>query len=505
MSDKRVRRKRKAAVFNGEPFRFKTNHSLFHSLKRIFSTSWSLPKSISTLLLMVYIFVYSSDFLVLLNPLDALESLTFTHSGAGVEDIRSDNIELLKANVGIGIYVCVLVYSLFFIRTIVRVLIANPHLVLIVSLLLYGMRYSINPEQVFFSVVQIGIGFLIALLYAINTTGRERWDRAFCLTFLFPLCLVHLCSLVIFFANGLDVIDFVEGSARFGGLPGNPNQAGASAVIGVWISLYLLLSGKNGRLINVYCITALCLFVFTIAMAGSGTAITVSLAVVALLIWLKFLTQFKSKGKRTIYILLGVLVMSLLVGFTMITSSTEELTESFTSSLGKQSNFTGRTELWEIAIAAIEEKPLLGWSFDQHETVQENRKYELPFELTHFHNGFLDTAVAGGLLLLVVVVWNICSYIKYCFEVQVGNDLLYGLIGPVVVLVLMNLSEYSLLRPLNVVFQFYLCAYFLLLISVMFKIENTNILLQTPDRLNPKKMNRYSLRRRTRGGVKYRF
>lgn len=504
MSDRRVRKKRKTTAFSGRPIRFKTNNSPLHVLKLILSARWSLPAGISTLFLMVYVFVYSSDFLILLNPLDALESLTFSQSGAGVEDIRSDNIELFKANIGIGLYVCVLIYSLFFLRPIIKVLIANPHLVLIVSLLLFGMQYSVNPEQVFFSVVQIGIGILIALLYAIKATNNERWDRAFCMTILFPLFLIHLYSMMLFFTNGLEVIDFVEGSARFGGLPGNPNQAGASAVIGVWTSFYLLLSRTNGRLTDAYCVLALCLFVFTIVMSGSGTALTVSIAVVALLIWLKFLTLFKSKVKRAVYIISGVLVMTLLIGFTMISSSTEELTESFTSSLGKQSDFTGRTVLWEIAVAAIEEKPLLGWSYDQHETVQENRKYELPSGLGHFHNGFLDTAVAGGLLLLLVVIWNMFSYIKNCIRAWATKEHLYGFIGPVVVLVLMNLSEYSLLRPLNVVFQFYLCAYFLLLFSVMSKSEAAGTLPQTIVTYKPRKKHS-GHKRSSRRGVKYRF
>jgi len=503
VADKRTRRRKKKTVFDGGAVTFNTSSSPLQVFKNIVNARWRLPAGISTLLLMVYVFIYSSDFLILLNPLNALESLTFTSSGGGTDDVRNDEIEAFKANLGIGIYVFVLLYSVFFLKTIVKTLIAHPHILLIIAVLLYGTTVSVNPQQVFFSTVQVGIGILIAIVYAIQHSSAEGWDRRFCLTILFPVFLVHLYSLVLFFANGLSVIEFLEGSARFGGLPGNPNVAGASAVLGVWSSLYVILGGGNSRAIKIYCSLALCLFAFTIVMSGSATSITVSIAVVAMMIWLKFLTLFRSALKRVAYIGFGGLVMFTLVGVILVNDATEELTETFTSSLGKQTDLTGRTELWDIAAAAIEERPFLGWSVDQHETVQENRKYVIPQDLGHFHNGFLDTAVAGGLVLLALVLWNMVGYVRNCFKTRVNTRFVYGFVGPVVILVLMNLSEYSLLRPLSVLFEFYLCAYFLLVMSRLAAEESGAPVAMAPD-ARPVKV-KSDRKRTSKGGVRYRF
>lgn|GEM_PF-1594762 len=503
MAENRTRRRRKKTVFDGGAVTFNTSSSPLQVFKNIVNARWRLPAGISSLLLMVYVFIYSSDFLILLNPVDALASLQFTASGGGTDDARSDQIEEFKATLGIGIYIFVLLYSVFFLKTIVKTLVAHPHILLIIAVLLYGTTVSVNPQQVFFSTVQIGIGILIAIVYATQHSGSDRWDRKFCLTILFPVFLVHLYSFVLFFANELSVIEFAEGSARYGGLPGNPNVAGASAVLGVWSSLYILLGGGNSRAIKIYCSLALCLFAFTIVMSGSGTSITVSIAIIAMLIWLKFLTLFRSSVKRVVYVGSGVLVMFSLVGFILVNDATEELTETFTSSLGKRTDLTGRTELWEIAAAAIEERPFLGWSFDQHETVQENRKYVIPQDLGHFHNGFLDTAVAGGLVLLALVLWNMIGYVRNCFKTRGDTSFMYGFVGPVVILVLMNLSEYSLLRPLSVLFEFYLCAYFLLVMSRLAEEEAGGPVAIAPD-ARPVKI-KSDRKRTSKGGVRYRF
>ena len=504
MSDKKRKRKRRSALLDGRPILFNTKKNPVSIFKRIFSSNWRMPTQISAIFVIAYIFVYSSNFSILLNPLDAFDNLIFSTTGGGVIDIRSDEVEVLKANIGIGIYISVFLYTLFFLKPVVKILFSLPHLIMIILLLLFGMRYSDNPQEVFFSVVQIGVGILIAIHYAEYVSKKDRWDRIFCFTILFPLFAVHFVSFFMFIFNNLDVFEFIDRSKRYGGLPGNPNVAGASAVIGLWSVLYLLLDRKNGILVDLYCVAGLFLFVFTIVVSGSATSLTVSLALVLVMIWLKFLSLFKDPKKKVTFVLSGILVLCLLVGYALISSSTENITETFTSSLGKESNFTGRAELWAIAIDAIIERPILGWSYDQHETVLGDKRFELPFGLAHFHNGFLDTAVAGGLLLLVAVIFNIYSYVKYYFKACVNDKHLSGIICPLIILILMNFSEYSLLRPLNVIFQFYLCAYFLILFTSM---RENNVLKNSISANSDYKdsVKRKRRKKSAAGGVRYRF
>jgi len=419
-----------------------------------------------------YFFIYASEFLILLDPFNAESNLVFSGSGDGGDgDVREDEVAAIKSSVGIYIYASTLFLAYFHIPEILSLLRRNIHFVLTMAVVLVGMAVSTNPTKVLFSVIQLSVGFLIAALYAINHHKSHRWDIRFCCTILLTLMAVQLISFYLFYINEIDVEAFIFGSQRYGGLSGNPNTAGAQAVIGVWLGFYLLLdfeSSKNLRLIS---LIAILLCAATIFLSGSGTSTAAAILVAGIMIWLRILIVIKHGVKRMVYFLLGLLAISLFFGGYFVNNSTEDLTDTFTTSLGKQSDFTGRTELWATAGAAIWERPLLGWSLDFHETVQENRSFELPTGISHYHSGYLDTLVSGGLILGLFILYNFWRYIKTFWHRFTETPFIYGMVGPLVILVVMNFSEYSLLRPLNILYQLYLCVYCLLLLTK----DNSNL------------------------------
>lgn len=69
----------------------------------------------------------------------------------------------------------------------------------------------------------------------------------------------------------------------------------------------------------------------------------------------------------------------------------------FTSLLGRDAGFTGRSLLWEQALELIKQKPLLGWGNDP-EIIQIWGGY------FSSHNQLLDIAARGGLLTLFLYI-----------------------------------------------------------------------------------------------------
>ena len=96
-----------------------------------------------------------------------------------------------------------------------------------------------------------------------------------------------------------------------------------------------------------------------------------------------------------------------------------------TEGVGKDVTLTGRTEIWEVALAAIEHRPVLGWSYDSHQSVFDDPSYTVPY--TQYHNGFLDTLVAGGAVLMLVLGVHVRAFLGRVRRVAATGALVYPL------------------------------------------------------------------------------
>lgn len=457
----RSSRRRKSS---GGNFRFKSKLKPLRFVGRFLLGRTGLPAWFSTLLLIAFFFIYASDFVILLDPFNAASNLVFSGTGGGISDKREEEIALFKSGVGIYIYASALFMAYFYIPEILSLFRRNIHFLLTLAVVLIGMAVSTNSTKVLFSVIQLSVGFVIAALYAISHRKFDRWDIRFCCTILLPIAVVQLISLGLLFVNDIELELFLLDAQRYGGLSGNPNTAGAQGVIGVWLSFYLLLDIDSSKKLRLISLTAIVLFAIIILLSGSGTSTVAAILLASLMVWLRILVVLENGPKRLAYFVGGILVISLLFGGYLVNNSTEDLRETFTSSLGKESDFTGRTELWDTASDAFWERPLMGWSLDNHETVQENRSFALPGGLDHYHNGYLDTLVSGGLILGLFILYNLWRYVVAFWRQFGTTPYIYGMVGPLVILVVMNFSEYSLLRPLNILYQLYLCTFCLLIV-----------------------------------------
>jgi O-antigen ligase len=107
-------------------------------------------------------------------------------------------------------------------------------------------------------------------------------------------------------------------------------------------------------------------------------------------------------------------------------------------SVGRDSNLTGRSTLWAIARAAIDERPWLGWSFDALESLPS--RYSIRFN--QFHNGYLDLMVRGGMIALGFVIFFALSTAFRIIKLAPGNKKMAASYGVLLLIIMMqNTSE----------------------------------------------------------------
>lgn len=134
--------------------------------------------------------------------------------------------------------------------------------------------------------------------------------------------------------------------------------------------------------------------------------------------------------------------------------------QPFFNSVLPDPSFTGRTDAWGIALTAIGRAPLFGygymifWDLNLVYSITSPASYVATF--SHAHNGFLDSALSGGLIGLgLVVVWTVVlpfrqirriaphvrDRTEYAFAGFLTNVWLFGLMNTSLEAILFNRSN----------------------------------------------------------------
>ena len=426
---------------------------------RFARTLAALP-AVASFALAAFVVYVATDPLVVLHPFSVESTLRFAGSGAGIDDPRRDAAQYLKAQAGIGLYALVALLSLVHLRRVLDFHRRSPHFALVLAVLLLGMAWSDAPVAVLTGTVQVGIGTQLAVLFAITRPPDASGLRALCAVLLGALVAVHAAGLVLFVAYGFEPGPFLDGTLRYGGLAGHPNGLGGQCVLGLWAALALVLRHRDGRFLRGLAIAGFVVFGFALATTGSGTAIiATALTVIATLV-VHFTYRLSARVRGAA--VLGALLLGVVgSGTYALAFTSQDLVEQVAGSVGKDATLTGRTDLWAAAAQAVSERPLLGWSFDDHQTVKAVPEFDIPFN--HYHNGFLDTLVNGGALLGALVLYELARFLSMHFSAAGPRRRREPLLLiPFVVLVLLNMSEYSILRPLSLFYVVFQCAWCLL-------------------------------------------
>jgi O-antigen ligase len=137
------------------------------------------------------------------------------------------------------------------------------------------------------------------------------------------------------------------------------------------------------------------------SMSGySSTSISALLMGVMVLLGL---TWMKKRGNyMSVMTVRGLLILILLYGTSLPFSGGFSVT-SFTSALGRDSTFTGRTDIWAELVPYVKDRPLLGCGFGGFWTPEMRVKHII----SQAHNGYLEVLMevgSAGLLLIAAFV-----------------------------------------------------------------------------------------------------
>jgi len=295
----------------------------------------------------------------------------------------------------------------------------------------------------------VGI-FLVAVSAALATV-RSRYAVPWAI--LLATLIILLGSIAVSIgmpAYGLDP----ERLNRWRGLTGNPNTLGAFALIAVWAVITTLGDGKSGIRLLLQGLTvtaALVCFWGTNSMTSGVLAafVMVSMPVTASL--------FRARRDRLALkvLFLGFVLIVTLAAVAAIDYRLFDY-EYLLGRLGRDTTLTGRTALWELALAAHEMRPWLGWSFDSHLSASD----EFGLTFGQFHNGYLDVLVKGGWIGLIILFVLIGATAFRILRLRVIAPRMASILAILVVVVLVhNLTEASFMRPRSLLWLLFLYGY----------------------------------------------
>ena len=192
------------------------------------------------------------------------------------------------------------------------------------------------------------------------------------------------------------------------GVFNHKNRLGAVMSLAALVWANRLFYEKRNRITSV---TMLALSLGMLVMSNSKTALAILLITIMVILLAPTVRRMNW----------GTVGMSWIVIWTLgplAVALTLANLDYITGWLGRDSTLTGRTGIWQAVVASIGESPLLGYGYAGYwhgpegparAAIMANGGYPL----THAHNGFLDVALATGLvgvILMVVVfagaLWN---------------------------------------------------------------------------------------------------
>lgn len=334
---------------------------------------------------------------------------------------------------------------------------------LILALLL-STAMSVQPYTSFWGTLDRTDGLISWLYYfaffvvAVGTIRTQRdWRLVINLSVL-GIFLVGISAIYLFVIN----IGHPLTSGRAEGTLGNPVFLGGYLAMALPLLLAYVLGSKHAPMMRMALKLALIFGYIALCLTfsrGSWLAGIIASALV-LIIYFKYFRQHQKPSFRLtpkLIISLGVGGMVLLLG---LLSFNQQLDSLWQTKVVSSQSLTYRLHIWGVGLQSFKEKPLLGWglenfkiAFDQN-FQQPAGVTNLPFGETHAnraHNEYLDMAVAGGTLVLIIyllLMFNaLVVGIKKLFAVKDNESrlLTIGFIGSLLAYLVFAMTAFHLI------------------------------------------------------------
>lgn len=416
------------------------------------------------------LFIFSTtDFLILLEFENApLKNIFWEDDVWYIEsEVLRYKAELVKQQFKYYILAFIVLLSLGNLSKIVLFFRANKNIVLLITIMLSGYFYSVEPSKVLSDVANIVFSLVTCILLVVHQTEKRKVVRNAMLAIFISCSVVLLGGVILVVKLNVDLIAFYIDGKRYGGLAGNANSQGLLALIAIWSGLALIT--EKSRYFWTSPLVSLLLVIYTalLVLSGSATAWIISFVTLVFVFWGRYVQRASVRTSVTTN--LAIIALMLVFGTVFVAQYSGDFLSAFTGAVGKDSTFTGRTALWDIAIAAIKERPLIGYSYDSHISVFTYPEYEIP--LHQYHNGYLDTMVAGGVLLLAGLVFHLSCFFQKGMAIIRQDKNIYIAMMPLLFLIMHNFTEYSILRVNSILWFVFMLGY---AIVALYRIDTEN-------------------------------
>ncbi|MEH2023972.1 O-antigen ligase family protein [Nostoc sp.] len=225
------------------------------------------------------------------------------------------------------------------------------------------------------------------------------------------------------------------------GIYGHKNELGYMMAWSAGVFLHLGLSVHRYRwLMWTLCGISICLII----LSRSTTSLTILLTMILLL---PFYRSLKKTNYKLQVIMITSTLMLLMISSILLLNNAETVV----GTSGKDLTFNGRSDLWELVISKILERPWLGYGFSGFWTSNAASKLRATYDwASNAHNGFLEillelgflgflTFAAGFVRFFVMALTRIISVAKKPED--------YWPMQMLLIIVIVNFSEARLLTP----------------------------------------------------------
>ncbi|RUM94936.1 MAG: hypothetical protein DSZ28_00635 [Thiothrix sp.] len=302
-----------------------------------------------------------------------------------------------------------------------------------------SLLWSAYPSGVIESSIHLvggALGAFTASIYFYK--HHDRIFAYFSIIFAIPV-LVSLATVFALPDIGLQNFQWEE-VVRWRGATGNANTLGRISAIAIWVNTISLLNNWENKKHRVFHIAIIGASIITLIGSDSKTSLALALLLVALVFLLPQILGRNTKKKKKIKVLLGYLLL-VLVSFSLIFSNSfSPDKQAALSKVGRDNTYSGRTYIWEDASALINMKPITGWSFDGRRSAFD----EIDIGVPHFHNGYLDFLVRGGMAGFLILMALITRTAWRVYRKSRSRPHVYPHLAAFLLIILIyNLSEVS--------------------------------------------------------------
>ncbi|CAD6881819.1 hypothetical protein [Methylomonas albis] len=304
---------------------------------------------------------------------------------------------------------------------------------------------------------KVGASFIAISAASLLAQNINKFFNALLVVFFFYFVATIIFSFIRPDMAQMPATLYGEYRAGLRGFTLHPNTLGAICVDGVWISIssLFLIDNKN-KTTTVLAVLLLICASYCLVKADSMTSILVSLAMVFIIGWCKFIRS--SSGSIRLMKIILVMFSLFMVMASLFVFKPEIFTiEYFFKAIGRDSTFTGRASLWETALNGFYEKPIFGWGEDNLLTF--HKHYHQSFG--QLHNGYFDLLVRGGIVAIVLFLIILLQIYRGILRLAKSNNQSYILILSFIsVWLVHNVTEASIFKSPNVLWLFCLVLYF---------------------------------------------